>query len=330
MKVRAAEHAGSWYSSNKLQLNTQLDTFLNNVAIKEEEEENGNEQQQQQQKRVKGIIGPHAGYRYCGQTSAYAYKNVVIGNTDSVRTIFVLGPSHHLYMSNECGLSQAHLVQTPLGNLKVNRALTDELLSKHGHLFNIVKNMSDEEDEHSLEMHFPFIAKTFDVNRVDIVPVIVGHLNSQAALELGRVFSSYLEDPQYFFVISSDFCHWGKRFGYTHYDESKGPIWQSIKDLDLMGAAYICNLDATGFESYLKKYKNTICGRYAILILLRALLDKTNGGNGSGNGGGTGSFEIKLTHYSQSSKVTDFHDSSVSYASFCLFQSDVVDTIAAE
>ena len=37
------------------------------------------------------------------------------------------------------------------------------------------------------------------------------------------------QDPSVCFVISSDFCHWGDRFHYTHYDSSEGEIYQSIQ-----------------------------------------------------------------------------------------------------
>ena len=40
---------------------------------------------------------------------------------------------------------------------------------------------------------------------------------------------SLLQDPSVCFVISSDFCHWGDRFHYTHYDSTQGEIHQSIK-----------------------------------------------------------------------------------------------------
>jgi AmmeMemoRadiSam system protein B len=310
LETRRAAHAGSWYSSNKTQLNTQLDTFLSNASKLDLTTTNNASSitNGHTEKRVKGIIGPHAGYRYSGQTSAYAYKN--IDNTTGIKTVFVLGPSHHMYMNNECGLSKAHILETPIGNLKVNKKLNDELLSKHRQLFHLVKSMEDEEEEHSLEMHFPFIAKVFDVNRITVVPIIVGHLDSQTAKSFGQALAPYLADPSCFFVISSDFCHWGTRFNYTYYDKSKGEIWQSIKELDLMGAEYISNLDTAGFESYLKKYKNTICGRHAILILLNTLAQSNSN-----------KYEIKLIHYSQSSKVVDPDDSSVSYASFCLLES---------
>ena len=42
------------------------------------------------------------------------------------------------------------------------------------------------------------------------------------------VVSASFQDPSVCFVISSDFCHWGNRFNFTHYDSSAGEIHQSI------------------------------------------------------------------------------------------------------
>jgi hypothetical protein len=37
----------------------------------------------------------------------------------------------------------------------------------------------------------------------------------------GALLAPYIADPFNLFIISSDFCHWGSRFSYTHYDSSK-------------------------------------------------------------------------------------------------------------
>jgi len=65
-----------------------------------------------------------------------------------------------------------------------------------------------------------------------VVPVLVGSTSHDKELMYGKIFCKYLKDPENLFVISSDFCHWGKRFRYTHYDKTKGDIYQSIEDLD--------------------------------------------------------------------------------------------------
>ena len=43
-----------------------------------------------------------------------------------------------------------------------------------------------------------------------IVPVLVGALKQDSEKLYGEIFSRYLMDPANLFIISSDFCHWGK------------------------------------------------------------------------------------------------------------------------
>ena len=64
------------------------------------------------------------------------------------------------------------------------------------------------------------------------MPVLVGALNSSSEAQYGKIFAPYLQDPGNFFIISSDFCHWGKRFSYTYIDGGVGAISDSIERLD--------------------------------------------------------------------------------------------------
>lgn len=93
-------------------------------------------------------------------------------------------------------------------------------------------DMKTDVDEHSIEMHLPYIAKVMEGHDFTIVPVLVGSLDPEVEQMYGEIFAPYLADPSNLFVISSDFCHWGSRFRYTYYDKSAGPIWKSIENLD--------------------------------------------------------------------------------------------------
>lgn len=295
MSSRHASHAGSWYKKEGPKLEKDLQDFLSNV---EEVEVN---------KPVRGLIGPHAGYSYSGPTAAWAYKYLDSSECDR---IFILGPSHHFYMAG-CALTACDFYETPFGRLKVDKQLVQELFETEE--FEYMDRQVDE-DEHSIEMHLPYIYHIMQ-NRpagFTIVPVLVGNLSSQSEASYGKIFSRYLADPRNFFVISSDFCHWGRRFSFTHYDKSCGEIYQSIEALDREGIKLIEEINPQGFVTYLKAKRNTICGRHPIAIFLHAInfLKKDQS-----------SFKpiVKFTRYAQSSRVLDPNDSSVSYASAVLY-----------
>ena len=295
-RVRNASHAGSWYNDNAKELDLQLSTWLANVgpAIGQ----------------ARAIISPHAGYSYCGETAAYAFKQIA---ADKVKRIFVLGPSHVVYLSG-CALTTCSKYHTPLGDLIVDRNINNELFNNHDAPFEWMC-IRNEESEHSIEMQMPFIAKIMKNRSPDsykIVPILVGSLSASRQLAYGKIFAKYIADPQNVFVISSDFCHWGNRFRYTPNDPSTGrEIHQQISDLDQHGMDLIATLEPTLFNEYLKKTQNTICGRNPICVMLQAAEHFRQMNNHKG--------EFRFLKYSQSNKCHSVHDSSVSYAAGALF-----------
>eukprot|EP00056_Hartaetosiga_gracilis_P010366 m.152493 g.152493 ORF g.152493 m.152493 type:complete len:291 (+) comp13302_c1_seq4:131-1003(+) len=284
MSRRKATHAGSWYTDDEGKLDAQLSHWLRDagdVTVP----------------NPRAVIGPHAGFSYSGPTAAYAYKQI---DPEGVQRVFVLGPSHCIYLSS-CALTTRSVYETPIGNLNVD---TDIVASLHETKLFEKMNKKAEEDEHSLEMHLPFIAKVMSGHPVKIIPILVGSLDAEAEAVYGEVLAPYLDDPSNLFVVSSDFCHWGDRFQYTYTESGHEKIYQSIEAVDKRGMALIEEQNTKGFKEYLHKTKNTICGRHPIAVLMHALegLDERRK-------------TVKFLHYAQSSQCLRKSDSSVSYAS---------------
>lgn len=285
-------HAGSWYTDSASQLNKELESWL--------------EKAQPVHAPARAIIAPHAGYTYCGACGAHAYKQI---EPAEVKRIFILGPSHHAYLPG-CALSTATHYNTPLYNLKIDSEIYRELKST-GHFQEM--SLSVDEEEHSIEMQLPYIAKVMEACRdtFTIVPILVGALKQSGEVKYGKLLSKYLADPNTLFVISSDFCHWGKRFRYTYYDKACGPIHASIESLDRKGMATIESLDPVAFSSYLEEFGNTICGRHPIAVLLNAVDQFRQTATGIG-------CELRFVQYAQSQPCKSQSDSSVSYAAASL------------
>lgn len=243
----------------------------------------------------RAVIGPHAGYRYCGHVLAHAYRHI---DSSSLRRVFLLGPSHHVLL-RKCALSEASVYQTPLGPLDIDQETYAELRSSGA--FESLR-IAHDEAEHSLELHTPFIRWLIRDGECKFVPVIVGALSTESEARYGQILGRYLDDPSNLFVISSDFCHWGSRFQYTLYDKSKGPIWKSIRWLDELGMRSIETGDPAKFSEYLTAYRNTICGRHPIGVLLNMLQNCST------------PFKVEFSCYDQSSRCHNAADSSVSYA----------------
>jgi AmmeMemoRadiSam system protein B len=344
--VRRASHAGSWYSNKEEVLSKQLAGWLKEAATSSSSSSSSSSPS-----HVRAIIAPHAGYSYSGPTAAYAYMHL---DPKQVRRIFILGPSHHVYLK-ACAVSGASICATPVGDLEVDNDIRTELLQQYPSLFQTMRRNVDE-DEHSIEMHLPYVAQVVGGQgtekeketaeeghkKIKVVPIMVGAIDPEQEAEYGKVFATYLEDPGNFFIISSDFCHWGSRFRYQPFEAGHGEtIADYIEWLDHEGMRLIEEGDPKAFTSYLKKYENTICGRHPIAVFMHAakVYREKHGGNGGGqNGGGQDGdgdvgkskakggkgkdkgeeeegFRISFVRYAQSSRCQSKQDSSVSYAS---------------
>ncbi|KAI7727481.1 hypothetical protein M8C21_032946 [Ambrosia artemisiifolia] len=164
-------------------------------------------------------------------------------------------------------------------------------------------DLNVDEAEHSMEMHLPYLAKVFNGYAVKVVPIMVGAVSTENEAMYGRLLAKYIDDPTNFFSVSSDFCHWGSRFNYMHYDKKHGPIYKSIEALDKTGMETIETGDPDEFKQYLLETDNTICGRHPISVFLHMSKNCST------------KIKIKFIRYEQSSQCKSTRDSSVSYAS---------------
>ncbi|KAK3989696.1 MEMO1 family [Cladorrhinum sp. PSN332] len=333
MTTREASHAGSWYDDDDQELSSQLDEFLSGVP----DTLNDNNLP------VPGarvIIAPHAGYSYSGPCAAWAYKALDLG---AAKRVFVLGPSHTYYLRG-CALTTFSKYATPFGDLVVDKATTNEL--RQTGKFSDMPPRRDV-DEHSLEMHIPFLWKrleqTFgkDPSKYPpIVPILVGDGTEEEEKAFGQLLAPYLKDPSTAWIVSSDFCHWGSRFSYRpHYSEGgikdldaprskkheilnvnpdwgelangpEGPaIHQVIKVLDELAMEAVETGAHGEFYKVIQDTHNTVCGRHPIGVMMATLEAAAKDGLEEGKG------KFKFVQYQRSSLVKKAFDSSVSYAS---------------
>lgn len=318
MYIRPATHSGSWYSSNKATLTRQLDKFFANNHYN----------------TVPGarlLIGPHAGFTFSGDRLAETFK---VWDHQECERVFILGPSHHVYFKNYAMVSDYQAYDTPLGPLPIDVEVNKSLTNKP-----VFKYMSEEadQDEHSFEMHCPFIKYVLDAAGVaankapKLVPMMISSMDTTSCEEVVGQLAPYFKDPRNTFVISSDFCHWGARFGYTEYlpqpvdleramvvkttlklktlssfvklHKDDNAIHESIEYLDKLAMQIASQGDSADWQAYIKHTGNTICGQKPIYLILK-LLEAANV-----------RARFKWLGYSQSSAVETYFDSSVSYAS---------------
>ncbi|CAI0415211.1 unnamed protein product [Linum tenue] len=275
--IRRASHAGSWYTDNPRKLEEELDGWLSAAGLPKSSD-------------VRGVIAPHAGYSYSGRAAAYAFGNIDPTN--------ICGLVPHCMCNDVC--NSAKYLTNQMMLFRPTLSVIEEL--KATGKFELM-DLRVDEAEHSMEMHLPYLAKVFKGHQVKVVPILVGALNAESEAKYGKLLEKYIDDPKNFFSVSSDFCHWGTRFNYTHYDNKHGAIYKSIEALDKMGMDIIETGDPDSFKKYLLEFENTICGRHPIGVFLHMTKNCST------------KIKIQFLRYEQSSQCKTMRESSVSYAS---------------
>ncbi len=243
----------------------------------------------------------------------------------AVKRIFLIGPSHAKYFEG-AQFPSTKAYATPLGSLTVDTDAQRAMEAQCNQAGCPTGWMSQAEDEaeHSLELHTPFLAHLLHrppqdqgpLSHISIVPIVVGDMDFIMEGRFGQALRSFFPSQQSgsgvsenLFCISTDFCHWGERFRYTYRFDKDGCPGDSIERMDREAMRILTANDCTLWRKYMAATQNTICGRHALSSLMQAAVSPT---------GGAPLLKTEFLHYSQSNRAANSKDSSVSYASALL------------
>jgi MEMO1 family protein len=273
-EVRPSSLANSWYPGDPAELRTMLKNHLAHAEVPKVED------------TISAIISPHAGYRFSGQAAAYGFKAIMGRDYDRV---IIIAPSHYLRFRG-ISLSSYNFYETPLGRVTVDNNVGKDL-SRH-RLFTFQPEA--EAEEHAVEIEIPFlqlVQKSFK-----IIPLIVGELEKDDFSVITRALLPHVTDKT-LIVVSSDFTHFGMRFGYQPFRDN---IKDNLKKLDMGAVDFILRKDIDGYFRYLQTTGITICGYLPIGILLGILPSDAKG--------------LLLQYYTSGDLLGDY-SSTVSYVS---------------
>ncbi len=145
----------------------------------------------------KALIVPHAGYIYSGPVaaSAYARLRTLAGKA---KRVVLLGPCHRVPLRG-LAVSGADAFETPLGVVPVDKsAVADALSLPQVRIFE-----ATHANEHSLEVHLPFLQET--LGEFALVPIVVGDASAE---EVAEVLERLWGGPETIVVVSSDLSHY--------------------------------------------------------------------------------------------------------------------------
>ena len=145
----------------------------------------------------KALIAPHAGYRYSGPIAAEAYGRVRDGRGLITRVV-LLGPAHRVCVRG-IATSTADAFASPLGPMRLDR----EAIARIEKLPRVAPFDLAHQDEHSLEVHVPFLQVT--LGDVALVPLAVGDAKPE---EVAAVLNELWGADETLIVVSSDLSHY--------------------------------------------------------------------------------------------------------------------------
>lgn len=233
--TRQSVIAGSWYPGTEKNLARTVDDYLANVD------------QPLVAGELYGLICPHAGYAYSGQTAAYAYHQLQGRQVD---TVVLMGPSHRAWVGDYAA-STEDAYETPLGRVPLDQAFVAELAER------LPVRRIQRDAEHSLEIQLPFLQR--QVGQFSLVPIMMSADNPAAAEQLAAALAEIVQrqssqGKRTLLVASSDLHH------IENYHEVVRRDQRVIRAL----AAY----DLDRLVTLLMSPDSSVCGRVPILTVL--------------------------------------------------------------
>lgn len=277
MDSKPSNLAGTWYPRDAGALRAQIDALLEAAAADESAEP------------AAALIVPHAGYRYSGRAAAAGYTAL---RGQRVRRVVVLAPSHYAIFRG-AAVPDFEAFETPLGLVRVDVEAARAL----GRRGRIRSDAGPYDEEHAVEIQLPFLQRVCP--DAAVVPLLVGELREEDESAVVAATAPLLDDETVL-VVSTDFTHYGARFGYEPFPASGAEtVAAQLAALDGGAIERVVRGEVAGFKEYVTSTGATICGRLPIAILLRLR---------AGAGGG------RLLAYYTSLDVTGDYRHSVSYA----------------
>ncbi len=252
-RTRHSIIAGQWYPGTARELRRTVERFLANAEAVTLDG------------TIVGLISPHAGYAYSGQTAAHAYRQIQGTRFD---VVVVISPLHRLPLGR-FAITSADAYETPLGLVELDGQLVEAL----GQEIQVKRVAYD--GEHSLEIQLPFLQVA--LGEFAVLPVMVGDSSFEAGTELGSALARVLKGSNALIVASTDMHHIDDYAQVVRRD-------QAVVDA-------IASFDMRRIQEALSPWDCSVCGRIPVFAMLTAAQ-------------AMGADRIRVLHHTNSGDVT--------------------------
>ena len=172
--------------------------------------------------KVKALIAPHAGYIYSGSIAASAYVQLS-SRKDEIKRVVLLGPSHRVpFQGLAC--SSADYFHTPLGDVPLDKKAIEQI----GSLPQVQMLDEAHQEEHSLEVHLPFLQALF--SDFELMPLVVGEATPD---EVAEVLDQLWGGDETLIIISSDLSHYHDYKTAQRMDQQTSYAIESLRPKDI-------------------------------------------------------------------------------------------------
>jgi len=173
-----------------------------------------------------GLVVPHAGYTYSGQTAAWGYRQV---SGETYEFIVVIAPSHRDPFFGAT-IYPGDGYKTPLGVVKIEKKIAKKLVDA----CDVIKfSELGHRGEHAVEVELPFIQTLFP--DTPFIPMVVGGYDWRTCEKIGKAVARVLKDHKALIIASSDLYH-----GYS-YSDCKKTDDKTLAAIAALNPEKLCN-----------------------------------------------------------------------------------------
>lgn len=269
-KVWVSPLAGKWYQDSRAALEYDMECLCRDISVV-------------RKRTVCAAVAPHAAYRYSGRAAAGVFLRI---DPRAYGRIVLLGPSHYDELRNRISALDATHILTPLGELEADRAW----LMRFAALPFAASVPSAHAREHACEIQLPLIQHCLS-GKIPVACLICGRLDADRLSETADALRPLLDDRT-LVVVSSDFTHFGPRFGLA---PPPGPAGAGADGGVSAGArsdgggafGRFASGDLPGFLKQMKRAGHDLCVRDPLPLLMALLpegarVSRTGGGDYAG------------------------------------------------
>lgn len=203
-------------------------------------------------RRLVGLVSPHAGYVFSGQTAARGFA--FMAQDGAPDTVVIIGPSHQLVGRVPAALQTEGAWETPLGLTPIDAEVAAAVAAGWD---GIAVGADFFWAEHSLEVQLPFLQHLYGEG-LKIVPIMMVDQSTSTARAVGAAVGQALAGRNAAIVASTDLSHYVP------------PSAAAQQDQALI--ARITALDPDGLVALARDPRMSMCGYGAVAAMLHAAL----------------------------------------------------------